>query len=100
MRPWKNGRSLGVAAVVLAFAGLSLGSTIAKSSGSPGVVVAFWRFLIGAVVWNAWVGIRGVRTGTRRSVEARAWRAAALPGVVFGVNLACFFSGATRTPIA
>jgi drug/metabolite transporter (DMT)-like permease len=91
---------MGVAAVVLAFVGLSLGSTIAKSTGSPGVVVAFWRFLIGAVLWNVWIAVRGVRAGSARTVDAAAWRAAALPGVVFGINLACFFSGATRTPIA
>jgi drug/metabolite transporter (DMT)-like permease len=89
-----------VAAVVAAFVGLSLGSTLAKSSGSPGVVVAFWRFLIAAAVWHAWIAIRGVRTGSARAVDARAWRAASVPGIVFGVNLACFFSGATRTPIA
>ena len=91
---------MGVGAVVLAFVGLSLGSTIAKSTGSPGVVVAFWRFLIGAVLWHVWIAIRGARTGSARTVDAAAWRAAALPGVVFGINLACFFSGATRTPIA
>jgi drug/metabolite transporter (DMT)-like permease len=99
-REWKGGRGLGVAAVVAAFVGLSLGSTLAKSSGSPGVVVAFWRFLIGAVVWHAWILIRGVRAGSARAVDARAWRAATVPGIVFGINLACFFSGATRTPIA
>jgi drug/metabolite transporter (DMT)-like permease len=99
-RRWTSGRGLGVAAVVAAFVGLSLGSTLAKSSGSPGVVVAFWRFLIGAVVWHAWIAIRGLRTGSARAVDARAWRAATVPGIVFGINLACFFSGATRTPIA
>lgn len=99
-RVWMAGRGLGVAAVVAAFVGLSLGSTLAKSSGSPGVVVAFWRFLIAAVLWHAWIAIRGVRTGSARAVDARAWRAAAGPGIVFGINLACFFSGATRTPIA
>jgi drug/metabolite transporter (DMT)-like permease len=100
MRSWIDKRSLGVIAVVLAFAGLSLGSTIAKSSGSPGVVVAFWRFLFAAVVWHAWIVLRGSRAGSARAVDSRAWRVAALPGVVFGVNLACFFSGANRTPIA
>jgi len=89
-----------VAAVVLAFAGLSLGSTLAKLSGSPGVVVAFWRFLIGAVVWHAWIAVRRARTRSARTIDGRAWRVAAVPGVVFGVNLACFFSGATLTPIA
>ena len=53
-----------VLAVLVAFGGLSLGSTMAKSSGSPGPVVAFWRFLIAAVLWHAFIAIRGARTGT------------------------------------
>ena len=99
-RGWRAGRGLGVVAVVTAFVGLSLGSTLAKSSGSPGAVVAFWRFLIAAALWHAWIAIRGMRTRSARAVDAGAWRAATLPGIVLGVNLACFFSGATRTPIA
>jgi drug/metabolite transporter (DMT)-like permease len=90
----------GVVAIVVAFVGLSLGSTMAKSTGSPGAVVACWRFLVAAVLWHGIVAVRGARTGARRTVDGRAWRAAALPGVAFGVNLACFFSGVARTPIA
>jgi drug/metabolite transporter (DMT)-like permease len=90
----------GVVAILVAFVGLSLGSTMAKSAGSPGAVVACWRFLIGAALWHAIVAVRGARSGTPRTVEWRAWRAAALPGVAFGVNLSCFFSGVARTPIA
>jgi drug/metabolite transporter (DMT)-like permease len=90
----------GVIAIVVAFVALSLGSTIAKSSGSPGPVVAFWRLLIGAVLWHAVIAIRAARHGTSRTVDPRAWRVATWPGIVFGVNLSCFFAGATRTPIA
>ncbi len=89
--PTNTGR--GVIAVVLAFVGLSLASTIAKSTGAPGAVVAFWRFLIGASLWHLFVAARG-------GLDRSAWRAAALPGVAFGVNLSCFFSGVARTPIA
>jgi drug/metabolite transporter (DMT)-like permease len=89
-----------VGAVLLAFVGLSLGSTMAKASGAPGAVVAFWRFLIGACLWHVVVAVRGARSATARTVDGEAWRAALLPGVAFGVNLSCFFSGATRTPIA
>lgn len=90
----------GVLAVVVAFAGLSLGSTLAKSSGSPGVVVALWRFAIGALLWHAVIAVRGARNGTARTVDPRAWKLATLPGIAFGVNLSCFFSGVDRTPIA
>lgn len=90
----------GVAAVVVAFAGLSIGSTIAKSTGEPGPVVAFWRFCLCAVIWHAAVAIRGARHGSARTVGAAAWRLATIPGLAFGVNLSLFFSGAARTPIA
>jgi drug/metabolite transporter (DMT)-like permease len=90
----------GVVAIIVAFVGLSLGSTMAKSAGSPGSVVACWRFLIAAVLWHGIVAVQGGRTGTPRTVDRRAWRAASLPGVAFGINLSCFFSGVARTPIA
>lgn len=94
------GLALGVVAVVLGFTGLSLGSTIVKSTDSPGAVVAFWRLLFGAALWHAIVAVRGMRMGARRTVDAAAWRAAWLPGVAFGVNLSCFFSGIELTPVA
>lgn len=94
------GLALGVAAVVLGFTGLSLGSTIVKSTDSPGAVVAFWRLLFGAALWHLLVAVRGARLGTRRTVDAAAWRAATLPGVAFGINLSCFFSGIELTPVA
>ena len=69
----------GVVAILIAFAGLSLGSTMAKSSGSPGPVVAFWRFLIGAAIWHLFIAIRA-RAAARPAPSARgAWRAATLP---------------------
>lgn len=95
----RSGRT-GVLAVVVAFAGLSVGSTIAKSTGEPGPVVAFWRFCLCAVIWHGVVAIRGARNGRRRTASGTAWRLATIPGLLFGVNLSLFFSGAARTPIA
>src|SRR5690606_31044738 len=99
-RPARSAASRGVSAILVAFVGLSLGSTLAKSSGSPGPVVAFWRFAIGAALWHAIVAIRGARNSSSRTVDRWAWRAATVPGIAFGINLSCFFSGVTRTPIA
>lgn len=100
----------GVLAVVVAFGGLSVGSTLAKSSESPGVVVALWRFAIGALLWHAIVAVQARRAGRAAAApsqsswapmsSAAAWRLATLPGIAFGVNLSCFFSGVERTPIA
>lgn len=96
-----SGVGLGALAVVVAFGGLSLGSTLAKSSGSPGVVVALWRFAVGAVLWHAIVLVRGRRLDRCSPVaSSAAWRLATLPGIAFGLNLSCFFSGVERTPIA
>src|SRR3954447_4262963 len=90
----------GVLVVLLGFVGLSLGSTMAKATHAPGSVVAFWRLLIGAVLWQAIVALRGARRGTPLLLSAEAWRLCALPGFVFGLNIALFFSGVDRTPIA
>ncbi len=98
--PSPDKRSEGVAAILIAVVGLSLGSTMVKSTGSPGPVVAFWRLLIGAVLWHVFIAVRGHRNQTSRVVDRAAWRAATLPGIAFGVNLSFFFSGVTRTPIA
>jgi drug/metabolite transporter (DMT)-like permease len=98
--PIRSASAVGVAAVLLAFVGLSLGSTLAKASGSPGSVVAFWRLLIAAGLWHALIALRGVRQGAPRHVDRAAWGLATLPGIAFGVNLCCFFSGVDRTPIA
>ena len=90
----------GVVVVLLGFVGLSLGSTMAKATHAPGSVVAFWRLLIGAVLWQVLVALRGARRGTPLLVSAEAWRLCALPGFVFGLNICLFFSGVDRTPIA
>jgi drug/metabolite transporter (DMT)-like permease len=90
----------GVLVVLLGFVGLSLGSTMAKATHAPGSVVAFWRLLIGGVLWHLVVALRGARTGRPRHVSGEAWRLATLPGIAFGLNICLFFSGVDRTPIA
>jgi drug/metabolite transporter (DMT)-like permease len=99
-RPARSATTQGVIAVLVAFVGLSLGSTMAKSTGSPGPVVAFWRLLIGAALWHSFVAIKGARDGSSRTVDAKAWRAATVSGIAVGLNLSFFFSGVIRTPIA
>ena len=89
---------MGVAGILAAVVLLSLGSTMVKSAGSPGPVVAFWRLLTGAVLWQVVVAWRA-RSGHPR-MNAVAWKATLVPGVLFGINLSLFFSAATRAPIA
>lgn len=85
---------IGVAAVGLAVLVLSLTSTLVKWSGTPGSVIAFWRTLFAMVLWWLIARLLG---------QAPTWhslRLAALPGVLFGVNLGIFFTAVTRTSIA
>jgi drug/metabolite transporter (DMT)-like permease len=87
-------RIIGIAAVAVASLGLSLGSTMVKSSGSPGPVVAFWRLAIGSVLWGL------VLVVTRTSFTKHDFRATAPLGVLFGINICFFFTAARLTRIA
>ena len=87
-------RHAGVIVVVVAVATLSFGSTLVKETGSPGAVVAFWRLGISAAVWHAVLAARRVRL-TRAD-----WRSVLPAGVLFGVNLVCFFTAVRLTRIA
>lgn len=83
--------ALAVAGVVVAF---SMSSTLAKRAETPGVLLAFWRMVTVAVVWNVYVLLTG------RRVTLAGVRQVALPGVFLGLNLALFFLGATRNSVA
>jgi drug/metabolite transporter (DMT)-like permease len=85
---------LGLAAVVAGAACLSLGSTLVKKAGLPGVVVAFWRLFFGMLIW--WVLMAATRTRPRWGRMKRAIPA----GIVFGLDLAFFFSAVTRMRVA
>jgi drug/metabolite transporter (DMT)-like permease len=90
----QRARVVGVLAVAVAVVGLSFGSTVVKSSGSPGPVVAFWRLFIGSILWWGFLGV------TRTKFSARDLRATAPLGILFGVNLCLFFTAARMTRVA
>jgi drug/metabolite transporter (DMT)-like permease len=85
---------LGIAAVLTGAACLSLGSTLVKKAGLPGVVVAFWRLLFGSAIW--WC----IFLATRTTLDWRRLRRAVPAGIVFGLDLALFFSAVTRMRVA
>lgn len=87
-------RVLGLAAVGVAVVGLSAGSTMVKAVHAPGPVTAIWRLTFGAIVWHVVLLVR------RERFTWDAARLTLLPGVLFGINLVCFFTGVTRTRIA
>ncbi|HSM65315.1 MAG TPA: DMT family transporter [Ilumatobacteraceae bacterium] len=94
-----SGRTLGLAAMVLAVISFSMSSPLIKWSESTGSVVAFWR-MIGAVIgwWTVLFVLRAQRG--RPLPTATAWRSAVLPGLFFGANISLFFTAITKTSIA
>jgi drug/metabolite transporter (DMT)-like permease len=92
-------RLLGLGAVAGAALCFSISSTIVKWGQTPGSVVALWR-MVGAI--GVWWGVIAVQR-RRRVIElpsgATWWRV--LPsGLLFGTNIAIFFTAVTRTSIA
>jgi len=83
--------ALAVAGTVLAF---SLSSTLVKRAQTPGVLVAFWRMVLVAIVWNLYL------LATGRRVTWADVRQVFVPGVLVGLNLAIFFAGATHNSVA
>jgi inner membrane transporter RhtA len=86
--------TLGLVAVICAIIGLSLGSTIVKKAGAPGLTVATWRIVFGAAIWVVTIHLR------RGRLTKRAMRVAALPAFFFAADLGLFFVAVTRTSIA
>jgi drug/metabolite transporter (DMT)-like permease len=89
-----SAKALGVLAVIVLVAAFSLSSTLVKRAETPGVLVAFWRMAIVSVLWNS------VLWSTGRRVTLRDVRQVLLPGILFGLNLAVFFAGATHNSVA
>ena len=87
-------RKLAVAGIAVAVVGLSLGSTMVKATRTSGPTVAFWRLFVGSVIWAAVTAHAG-KWPTWEQV-----RRATPAGLLFGVNLAFFFSGIRITRIA
>jgi drug/metabolite transporter (DMT)-like permease len=88
-------RTIGLLALGLAILAFSAGSTMVKLSHTPGVTVAFWRMVLCSAIW----------IGILRATEGRwlYWadvRASLAPGIAFGLNIAFFFTGVTRTTVA
>ena len=92
-RRW-SALTLGVLAVVGLVIAFSLSSTLVKRADSPGVLVAFWRMVTVSVIWNA------LLWSTGRRVSAENVRQVFVPGILFGLNLAVFFAGATHNSVA
>lgn len=88
-------RPLGMIALGIAVVCFSFGSTLVKKAGIPGPTMAFWRMLMTTFSWAAILWAT-----EHRHVRKDELRAALVPGVLFGVNIAFFFTGVTKTSVA
>lgn len=84
----------GLAVVLLSVVMLSSSSTLVKSAHAPGAVLGFCRLAISALTWQAYLLAR------RKHLSWAAWRATAIPGICFGLNITLFFTGIPRTRVA
>ena len=92
-------RPLGLLAVMAAILAFSISSSIVKWSGTSGSVVAFWRMWGAIVAW--WIIVVTQHRRTGQPLPGRDTWVRALPcGLLFGANLAIFFTAVTRTSIA
>lgn len=85
---------LGLLAVIFGVLGLSLGSTIVKKSGAPGLSIAVWRLIFGSAIWMVLLHAR------RGRLSVRAVRTAGPAAVFFAGDLALFFVAVTHTSVA
>ena len=89
-----SARTLGALAVLGVVLAFSLSSTLAKRAETPGVLIAFWRMIGMAVLWNVYLLTSG------RHVTWANVRQAFVPALFFGLNLAAFFAGVTHNSVA
>jgi drug/metabolite transporter (DMT)-like permease len=87
-------KTLGGVAVAITITVFSFASTLVKRSDTPAQLVAFWRMLITALVWN------GIVLASGRRPSWHNIRRAALPGVFFGLDIALYYLGATHNTVA
>ena len=84
----------GVGAMLLATVFWSFGGIFGKKSGASGVVLTFWRMWLGTALFLV-IAIILHRLPSRGDI-----RRAALTGVVFGLNVAAFFTSLQTISIA
>jgi len=87
-------RRLGVAAVVVAALAWSVAAVLVKSSELTGLRFAMYRLWAGAAIFAA------VLLATRRRLTPTTFRACALGGVIFGVDISLTFVAFQSTNVA
>jgi drug/metabolite transporter (DMT)-like permease len=76
----------------------SISSTIVQWSHTPGSVVAFRRMVAAAATWWVVLAVQHRRTAAPWP-GASTWRNVLPSGLLFGANLATFFTAVTKTSV-
>lgn len=92
-------RSYGLAAMVVAVLLFSITSSVVKSTDAPGSVLAMWRMFAAIGAWWIVVLVMNARSGAGLPSK-RTWIRCAPAGLLFGANLALFFTAIKATSIA
>ena len=93
--PVARQRRVGLIVVLGAIVCFSISSTLIKKAGAPGPTLAFWRMVLASIIWTA-----VLRITQHRFVSRAELKMAVLPGIAFGLNITCFFTGVTHTSVA
>jgi drug/metabolite transporter (DMT)-like permease len=94
-----GGRSLGIAVMMVAILAFSISSPVIKWSGDPGSVIAFWRMTGAMLAW--WTVMIVVHIRRNQPFPPRSTWLTVLPAaLLFGANIATFFTAITKTSIA
>ncbi|HJP16195.1 MAG TPA: DMT family transporter [Acidimicrobiales bacterium] len=86
--------SLGHLASIMAAICWSAGNVIVAGTDLPGLQIAFWRLLLGGVLYSTVYFLTGQRMSLKKL------RLVALPGILLGLELAVFFTALRNTTVA
>jgi drug/metabolite transporter (DMT)-like permease len=92
-------RWYGVIAMVVAVLVFSITSSLVKSTDAPGPALAMWRVFVAIGAWWTVVLVMNARSGAGLPT-ARTWIRCAPSGLLFGANLALFFTAIKMTSVA
>src|SRR5687767_11163669 len=92
--PASTNTRLGIAAAVFAVSCWGAGGLMVKAAEAPGLVFALYR------LWVAGAVMLLLLAGTGRRLRLASLRSSTIAGVLFGLNMACFFSSVKLTSIA
>jgi drug/metabolite transporter (DMT)-like permease len=92
-------RLVGLIAMLVAIVSFSISSPLIKWSGETGSVIAFWRMVGAFIAW--WTVMLVMRFRSHRHFPTRqTWWLVLPAALLFGANIATFFTAITKTSIA